>query len=80
MNVQLPHLSKLLELETRHEDLLFRLNALNKEVEKVLQQWQVIRVERSDGDLGEDGRSEVTESAGFSAVGLTFFDPNAPTF
>ena len=40
MDHQLPHLDTLLELETRHEDLLRRLGELDKRVETVLKQCQ----------------------------------------
>jgi len=53
MNVQVPHLDELLELETRHEDLLLRLDELNKQVEKVLTQCQAIRAEETPGRMGE---------------------------
>lgn len=45
MEDRTPHLETLLELETRHEDLLQRLDELDRKVEKVLKQCQVARRE-----------------------------------
>ncbi|HUT09127.1 MAG TPA: hypothetical protein VMY42_01400 [Thermoguttaceae bacterium] len=79
MNAPVPHLDEILELETRHEDLLLRLDELNKEVEKVLKECQAIRVERPGGASGQGGTSEATEGVDFNAARVTFSDPDAPT-
>ena len=40
MNRRAPDLTAVLELEARHEDLLARLDELDKRVEQVLREWQ----------------------------------------
>lgn len=50
MENRTPHLDTLLELETRHEDLLQRLDELDKKVEKVLKQCQASRREEVADD------------------------------
>ena len=52
-----PQLDTLLELETRHEDLLRRLDELDKKVEKVLKECQGGRTEAVVAD-GTPSRGE----------------------
>ncbi len=40
MNTQTPQLSLLMDLEARHEDLMLRLDVLDKRVQKTLSEWQ----------------------------------------
>ena len=40
MDTQTPQLSLLMDLEARHEDLMLRLDVLDKRVQKTLSEWQ----------------------------------------
>ena len=40
MDDRAPHLDVLQQIETRHEDLLARLDELDKRVAEVLKEWQ----------------------------------------
>jgi len=55
MDDGIAHLDTLLELENRHEDLLQRLDELDRRVEKVLREWQPSR--HGNGVVG-DARPE----------------------
>ncbi len=49
MQDQAPHLDLLLDLETRHEDLLVQLDVLDKKVTEVLQQYVPTRQPVAEG-------------------------------
>lgn len=55
MNAHAGHLDKLLELEARHDDLLVRLDNLDKRVEQVLAQY--LPKESRDGFPQENGQA-----------------------
>ena len=44
MNTQMPPLSLLMDLEARHDEVLLRLDELDKRVEKTLAECQVYRI------------------------------------
>jgi hypothetical protein len=48
MDSQIPQVDLLMDLESRHEDLLARLEELNKRVEKTLAECQVYRIRPPD--------------------------------
>ncbi len=50
-----PHLDMLLELETRHEDLLTRLDELDRRVEDVLKECQSDRGGHGSCEAGSPG-------------------------
>lgn len=43
MDTSLPQLSLLMDIETRHEDLLRQLDELDRRVQKTLAEWQGTR-------------------------------------
>ena len=49
MDNRAPNLDVLLEIDTRHEDLLVRLDELDKRVEKTLKEWQAARQPTDSG-------------------------------
>jgi hypothetical protein len=56
MDTQDPQLDLLMDLEARHEELLLKLDELDKRVEKVLAECQVFRTSHSSsGQLAAAG-------------------------
>ncbi len=55
---QIPHLDTLLNLETRHEDLLVQLDALDKRVLGVLKQWQPPSIEGNGQSVSQQETSD----------------------
>ena len=52
MEPQTPPVNLLMDLEARHEELLLRLDELDKRVEKVLAECQVYRIRPPENPLG----------------------------
>jgi hypothetical protein len=49
MDTQKTQLSLLMDLEARHDDLMLRLDELDKRVQKVLTECQVVRIATPPG-------------------------------
>lgn len=62
-------LDVLLDLEARHDDLLRRLEELDKRVEKVLAEWQPARKPEVVPVVGFPLSSSIGEAAGLKRAG-----------
>ncbi len=69
MDGTVARLDVLLDLEARHEDLLRRLEELDKRVEKVLAEWQPARRSEAVPVVGFPSSSLVGESAELKRAG-----------